>query len=847
MVAFGRMSTRHAKDRDNTSCLPATEPPNLQQSLEAARAARGTGGQAELDLWEQALALDPASISALLNAARCAIGLGEADRAIELTDRACTIRPDDAACATWLARACEAADRPEDAVRAWERVSELQPSSGVHLRAARLAARLNQPSRAIEHYRAVVRLDPDSPRAHAALARTLWDAGAREQAQQVAEDAMARLPTAVEPVLEAARIAQLQGLPADALVLWQRALDLDPVNATALQNATRCATDLGDTARAVDLAEQAASAHPGNVAYVISLARALRAADRLQEAHAAWEQAITLESTAAAHTNAARCATLLGDHAAAAAHSRECIRLDPDNPRHHAALIRALWSNGDAATALSEGAACVARFPTAVEPAIEMGRMLQLMGERDESLRWWRHALALDPGNKTASIRVADALRQRGELEDAHAMIQGAIDRHGLGDPAIARSCARILIALGLFDLAIAAAGELDVATAAGRATVAELEGLAYLGQWDLRRAELLLAEACAGDPSPPRWASLVVCRLLAGDVRAAQSANEQWAASVNAARATSGRADDRVVRRTAGVLGEVINEILLDEGTARKAMSTVENGDPERAAALARAAPHALSAAMALTVTLRTSGILETAQRPDATDHNTIPRIIGQAWFGSPLPEDAATLVESWRAVHPGWEHLVFSSETATAWLGDALGGEAVLAFRRARHPAAKADLFRLGFLAVNGGLWCDIDDRARRSLEPLLDGRELVCWQETFGTIGNNVIGARPGHPVIQQALEEAIDNCRTGFSEAPWLATGPGLMTRSFARWVSQDVSAAELGTRVVVLEPFELARYVAVHQPLRYKLGPLAWQRSGGYVVDYKPPVPEVQRP
>jgi tetratricopeptide (TPR) repeat protein len=624
---------------------------------------------------------------------------------------------------------------------------------------------------------------------------------------------------------------------AEELPLWQDVLALDPSNKSGLLNATRCAVALGDANMALRYAEAAHAAAPDDGATLTWLARALRAADKNDEALATWRRVIEVAPSAAAHTQAARLATLLSDHDAAVHHCREAAALNPDEAAPGIALIRALSGAGRLDQAWRQAEELIARFPLEFGPVLELGRIAALQGHRDQARLCWEKVLLLAPGNLTATVRLADTLRAEGDLTTALSVIDAA-DPSFRSNRSRVRARARILIALGRFDEAVKESSMADDSTPSGQAMRDELAGLALLGDWRLDEAERRLLASCLGEPLAHRWTSLTICRLISGDLGGAAQAYENWAQAVRTARAVSAPADDRVIRATAGILGDVMNEHRMNLSAAAESRRAIEARDPHLAVLAVRSHPGALSAASALLVTLRLTGALAVTP-PDPSAGQGIPPVIGQAWFGSPLPDDVARLVESWSAMHPGWQHMVFSTDSARAWLAAHHGQRAVSAFRAARHPATKADLFRLAFLATNGGVWCDIDDRPVRPLDDLVQGRRLVCWQEPFATIGNNVIAVAPGHPAITGALEEVLDNVLAGFSEATWLATGPGLLTRSVADWLSNDLSEARLGTETVILRPHELARFVGVHQPLAYKRGPLAWQRAEGHVIDAAP--------
>ena len=110
--------------------------------------------------------------------------------------------------------------------------------------------------------------------------------------------------------------------------------------------------------------------------------------------------------------------------------------------------------------------------------------------------------------------------------------------------------------------------------------------------------------------------------------------------------------------------------------------------------------------------------------------------------------------------------------------------------AYRHAREPAQRADLFRLAWLFAEGGWYADADDRCIAPLERIAPpGAALVVYQEEYGTIGNNVVGATPGEPVIGAALALAVATLNRGDADIVWFSTGPGLMTRALA----QDLAA------------------------------------------------------
>ncbi len=108
---------------------------------------------------------------------------------------------------------------------------------------------------------------------------------------------------------------------------------------------------------------------------------------------------------------------------------------------------------------------------------------------------------------------------------------------------------------------------------------------------------------------------------------------------------------------------------------------------------------------------------------------------------------------------------------------------------------------------------------------------GARLLLYQEDFGTIGNNLIGAVPGHPLIGRALRLAVEAVNRGDKDILWLSTGPGLLTRAFADLLAEPgrEPLAALDD-AAVLEHGELPRVVSIHCLVGYKNTERHWSRT-----------------
>jgi len=148
------------------------------------------------------------------------------------------------------------------------------------------------------------------------------------------------------------------------------------------------------------------------------------------------------------------------------------------------------------------------------------------------------------------------------------------------------------------------------------------------------------------------------------------------------------------------------------------------------------------------------------------------IPRIFHQIWLGEePFPYTSER--ETWRRLHPDWEHRL--------WAEDNLPGDLELAEagNRLRQPAERADILRLELLHRHGGVYLDADFECLKPIDPLLDGVTCFLGLLDSGRVSNAVIGAVPGHPLLAKAMAEV--RPRSTYGPVDREGTGPLLLER------------------------------------------------------------------
>jgi len=528
----------------------------------------------------------------------------------------------------------------------------------------------------------------------------------------------------------------------------------------------------------------------------------------------------------------ARSRQIDGDITAALELYEGAARLAPQDGHAHFGVGTCAQLLGQREKALCAYAASLPTFPDHPAITTRMAHLLRELGRLDEALATYERARTLCDDDVTIPVGHSQTLTLLGRNDLAlAALTPGPWDAAGLRLVEVQR--AQALIGLARFDEAATVVHDLLDQGAGDQMVRSILLSDIAAARWELEESEQHCAAACAASPENPtlhlRHAAALLALLRPAEAIAALML---WAANSPLTPASDVRP-----RATQGLLADIANEMLLRPVALAAAKRALDDQDVPAAARAVRATPDSLAAAAALFVTLRRTDLLrrdyvaaETALLDDDYVHaqlvgrSVIPHHVVQAWLGSPLPAEVEALTSTWRR-RAGWRYTRLDDRSAMDFLREQVGEAAIRAYRRARHPAARADLIRLAWLAANGGVWADVDDACHAPIEPLVDGPTLVLWQEDRGNLANDFMAAAPGHPAILAARDEAIRSLLNTYTESTWLATGPGLVTRHVAAWLARHLET--IGTTTVILDRHGLKPFVAAGLPMHYKSGPDYW--------------------
>jgi tetratricopeptide (TPR) repeat protein len=253
-----------------------------------------------------------------------------------------------------------------------------------------------------------------------------------------------------------------QGRPADAEPLLMKVLSQQPRSVPALFGLGRVALARQDYGRAIDYLEQALAIDQHATLIHYSLAMAYRGAGNLERAEAHLKQRgpgqirppdplmmeldTVLESAVAYEVRGAR-ALDEGKWAEAAGYFRKGIELAPDEPSYRHKLGTALAMMGDGQGAFEQFELVASRWPNFAKGQYSLGVMLASSGRQREAVERFAAAVKADPTYVEPQVQMAETLRAMGRFQDALA----AYDRAIKLDPRVAE--ARLGAAMALAGL----------------------------------------------------------------------------------------------------------------------------------------------------------------------------------------------------------------------------------------------------------------------------------------------------------------------------------------------------------------------------------------------------------
>ena len=223
----------------------------------------------------------------------------------------------------------------------------------------------------------------------------------------------------------------------------------------------------------------------------------------------------------------------------------------------------------------------------------------------------------------------------------------------------------------------------------------------------------------------------------------------------------------------------------------------------------------------------------MDEARATVASGNEPFPRRILQTWKTHALPPRFAAWRQTWLALHPNYEHFLWSDADNRAFVRRKFP-EYLAVYDRYPREIERVDAVRYMFLYDQGGLYADLDQEALRSFDPLLERHQeadvvLGCLGHAPGAehhaIPNSLMISKPKADFWKFVLAEMVRRAPgSGHGTDPVLdaveyKTGPVLLTDCATRYRG--------ASRITILEPeafypINWASMEPMHQPLRQQI-------------------------
>ena len=452
--------------------------------------------------------------------------------------------------------------------------------------------------------------------------------------------------------------------------------------------------------------------------------------------------------------------------------------------------------------------------PKLLQPYLEASRVALALGRVKLAFALLDHAEKVVGREPALLARRLELLRLIGENIEARSVLAD-LPEDADGHSALWIQRVEFHLASGQCDAAEQVLARLAHLSRPDMSRVHAFRGQLAEMRWDFGEAVVYYREALSLHDSVSSRIALARAQLLALDLDAARDNLDAAAALQSSQRLLRGNS----LNASQTLLGQFLNEFMLDKDALRELREAVVLPMQERLPRLrqiVRKAGDNTTSAILLLIAMRVAGSFPAPQPGEPGQQRVIPARIVQYWSEPRLPAGLAGTMQSWRDRHPDWDYQRFDDEKAREFLSSRHPSGVLNAYQHAAQPAQKAEVFRLAYLAAEGGFFAEPDDRSLASLKSIVQAHaRLVVFQEQYGAIASHFLGAVPGEPMIVKALDLAVQALNRGDHDVPWFSTGPGLLTRAFAQVHAAGEASEALPGGLLVLDRAQWSEAVAVH--------------------------------
>ncbi len=228
----------------------------------------------------------------------------------------------------------------------------------------------------------------------------------------------------LKELLASAKAHAAAGNWSQAEALYQRAVDLNPYQPTALHQLGVLAFQRGSLSESERWLRHARAAAPHDQASANNLAVVLEKQGKYQESAEAYKSALAIApGHARVHFNYANVLRTLGQWSEALESFERSLQLEPNNPDTLHNLGALLKELGRREEARERFRSAIALRPDMVDAHVNLGAVLQGMGHDSQAMEAYSHALQIHPGYPDAAAGKVNLLFRQGDISEACELI----------------------------------------------------------------------------------------------------------------------------------------------------------------------------------------------------------------------------------------------------------------------------------------------------------------------------------------------------------------------------------------------------------------------------------------
>lgn len=143
-------------------------------------------------------------------------------------------------------------------------------------------------------------------------------------------------------------------------------------------------------------------------------------------------------------------------------------------------------------------------------------------------------------------------------------------------------------------------------------------------------------------------------------------------------------------------------------------------------------------------------------------------------------MPAHLRAYVDTVKAVHPGWEHRLWTDSDFDGWLTNQRLFDQAHDIAPGSEGQLKSDIARYEILNRFGGVYVDTDMEAQHPLDALLEDTAFAAWELDDVWVNNAVIGSVRDSKFMQTLIRRLPDSVARNAGNRPNRMTGPHFVT-------------------------------------------------------------------